>query len=184
MKVVNKDGLTFEIRSLAKDDVSQLSTYFINLSDVSKNRYGPHPLTAEYAQYLCTTQQLLDEKVIRLVITNHHLQIIGYFILDSNVVMDDAHRYEQQGFNLYDGLYLFLAPSIADEYQNQGIASRVMPKVIALAKKYDAKKLILMGGTQLNNEVAVNYYQNVGFIALSKFQTEVANVDMYMPLTN
>jgi len=165
-------------------DAKQLSAYFLNLSDASKRRYGPHPLTAQHAQYVCTTEQLLNDKIIRLVITNGEQDIIGYIILDSNIVQEDALRYEQQGFNLLDGLHFFLAPSIADNYQNQGIASRVMPMLIELAIERGTHRLILMGGTQLSNKVAVSYYEKVGFVRLDEFQTDVANVDMYMMLTD
>ena len=182
MQIVSKEGQTLKIRELSLDDGSQLSDYFFGLSGASKKRYGPHPLTKEYAQYLCKPEQLLNEKIIRLVITNEQLEIIGYIILDSNVVLDDVRRYEQQGLNLLDGLHFFLAPSIADNYQNQGIASRVMPMLIELARKCGVHRLVLMGGTQLSNKIAVNYYEKVGFIRLDEFQTEVANVDMYMPL--
>jgi len=182
MEVVSKQDQVFTVRELIAADAKQLSDYFLNLSAASKKRYGPHPLTTKYAHYLCQSKQLQNNSIIRLVIINEQLIIVGYIILDANVVKEDALRYESQSINLYKGSHYFLAPSIADNYQNQGIASRIMPVVTKLAKSRGAQSLVLMGGTQLSNKVAVSYYQKTGFIALKEFQTDVTNIDMYLPL--
>ena len=58
-----------------------------------------------------------------------------------------------------------------------------MPHVIKMAQTSKISSIVLMGGTQKSNRQAVRFYQKNGFIELGEFQTDVANIDMYLPIT-
>jgi diamine N-acetyltransferase len=167
-----------ELRSLRADDTERLSAYFAGLSAATQSRYQPHPLTAAMAVQLC---QSTSDPTHRLVLTSADT-IIGYFVLETTVRSDDRARYAGYGVTLEDGLDLLFAPSVADAWQNRGLASLAMPPVIALATATGARSLVLMGGTQASNARAIRFYEKSGFVRHGGYQTDQWNHDMRLPL--
>ena len=55
----------YQLRPLKSEDSQQLGQYFEQLSDETKGRFGPHPLTAAYARQLC---EAADAACHRLVL--------------------------------------------------------------------------------------------------------------------
>jgi GNAT superfamily N-acetyltransferase len=92
------------------------------------------------------------------------------------------NRYREQGIDLSKGKHPMFAPSIADDYQNTGLASLAMPAIIKAAKELGAKSLVLMGGTQATNKRAITFYEKFGFKHVCDFETKVLNYDMQMLL--
>lgn len=56
--VTGKDGIHYIFQKLAKTDVVLFSQYFASLSEGTKSRFAPHPLTDEYAVMLCQLHQI------------------------------------------------------------------------------------------------------------------------------
>jgi RimJ/RimL family protein N-acetyltransferase len=176
VKISGQDGTQYTFRKLEQADSALLTTYFLALSKETQSRFGPHPLTAEYAKKLCDLPQDSADRFILL--TENQDQIIGYFIVEYGGAPDEAKRYQAQGIDLDPKLDPIFAPSMADAYQNKGLASRVMPLIIGAAKEKYARSLVLMGGTQETNHRAIAFYEKFGFKRYGRFQTDMFNYDM------
>ena len=77
------------------------------------------------------------------------------------------------------------APCIADKYQNKGIAGKSMKYILDFAKNQNLRSLILMGGTQEPNKLAINFYKKFGFKEYGRFYTannNLNNIDMMLEL--
>ena len=171
------DAIT--LRSLRADDAAALAAYFDGLSAETTRRFQPHPLTRAMALTLCAS---LPSPTVRLVLEHRSRMIIGYFILDPVPLVDDAARYAAQGVPLEPGRDWMFAPSVADDWQDQGLATLAMPHLLAIARTGGARSLVLMGGTQATNARAIRFYEKVGFLRCGGYQTEVWNHDMRLPL--
>lgn len=166
------------MRLLNKEDSAALTAYFESLGAESKKRFQPHPLTAELAQALCESP---ETGVLRFVV-EHSNRIIAYFILDPRMSRHEAGRFSEFGIELESGKDYLFAPSVADEFQNTGIASKAMPHLLATAKAAGARSLVLMGGTQATNPRAIAFYEKFGFQKFGGYQTEVFNHDMRLSM--
>ena len=174
-----KDGRVFILRQLNQQDAAPLGAFFSGLSEVSRSRFGPHPLTVEYAQQLC--EQLASDSAQRWIISDDRL-VVGYFIFERKILEPEYQRYYVQGVSLQAELDVILAPCIADDYQNAGLAMAAMQPLMAEFKRQGARSLVLMGGTQQSNHRARHFYQRCGFVEYGGFQTDVYNIDMRLSL--
>ena len=166
------------LRSLRADDGGALAAYFAALSPESKRRFQPHPLTATVAEELCAAA---SSTALRLVIDRTG-KIIGYFIFETVMSVHEATRYRPFGHALETGKDFLFAPSMADAFQNQGLASRAMPHLLGLARQSGARSVVLMGGTQATNARAIAFYEKFGFQRFGGYQTEIYNHDMRLEL--
>lgn len=162
------------LRSLRGDDSAALGAYFDALSTESKSCFRPHPLTPAAAGDVCAAGQ---STTLRLVIEKAG-GIIAYFIVEPEVPVHEAARYRAAGIELESGKDYLFAPSVADAYQDRGIASLAMPHLMRLAREAGARSLVLMGGTQATNARALAFYEKFGFERHGGYQTEVYNHDM------
>ena len=166
------DGLV--LRPLRREDAPALSSYFDALTPESRRRFQPHPLTPEAARNLCSIE---DSATLRLVIESAG-KIIAYFILEPVVSVHEAERYSRFGIALKSGKDYRFAPSVADDFQNKGVASLAMTHLVNLARESGVRSFVLMGGTQATNARAIAFYEKFGFKRFGGYQTEVFNHDM------
>lgn len=172
----DEHGVGYIFRELEKTDVDLLAGYFLGLSEETRSKYGPHPFTAEHARVLCNLPKDTADRYI--VITQDQAEIIGYFIVEYADAPSEAKRYKSQGIDLVPKLDPLFAPSMADAYQNRGLASLVMPLIVDVVKKGGARSLVLMGGTLETNSRAIAFYEKSGFRRHGGFQTHIYNYDM------
>jgi RimJ/RimL family protein N-acetyltransferase len=169
----------FVFRALKKNDAEILGAFFESLSQQTRAKFGPHPLTAAHAQSsLCENVGM--DKVSRFVIVSAK-DIVGYFIVDFNDYPHERARYLSYGINLDFSVDPVFAPCIHDQYQSQGLASLAMQALLQNLSKTAIRSLVLMGGTQLPNLVARNFYKKFDFQELGEFYTKhngLNNVDM------
>ncbi|MFT7561706.1 MAG: GNAT superfamily N-acetyltransferase [Flavobacteriales bacterium] len=180
--VVSKNNEEFTFRKLCRSDGLILGEFFSGLSDATKSKFGPHALTIEYANKLC--QFFDDNSVQRFVVADKNM-IVGYFILNFNPFRNEAYRYQKVGVVLDPNLDPVFAPCIADKYQNSGIASRSMQKIIETTKRLKLRRIVLMGGTQEPNLLARAFYRKAGFKEYANFYTDhnqLNNVDMMLEI--
>ncbi len=180
MIITAKNGTEFQFRALSKTDVRLLGNYFESLSAESRSRFAPHPLTHEHAHYLCFLEN--DSAKRYVVLPEQEDEIAGYFILDSRQSAHEVERYQAVGIDLSSGLHLLFAPSVADKYQNAGIASAAMPLLLQTAADLGADSVVLLGGTQSTNPTAIALYQKFGFQYVTSYWTDIENYDMYKRL--
>lgn len=178
-QITSKNGEEFLFRRLTENDSSNLARYFENLSAETRKKFQPHPLTKNYAIYLCHKSL---ENAIRYVISDEEKNIHGYFILDFDIVEHEAERYHSYGIELKDGSDAFFAPSVADNLQNTGLASQSMEIIIDLLKGESVNRLVLLGGTREDNPTALSFYEKFGFEKVGGYQTDIWNFDMQLSI--
>jgi GNAT superfamily N-acetyltransferase len=179
---ITKNNNTYTLRPITVRDSNALGEYFVRLSDETKRRFQPHPLTNEQAAQLCAEQGATpDETALRLILLSDET-VIGYFILESTMSVHEASRYAAHGIELVSQKDVLFAPSILDEYQNLGLASLVMPHLLSFVKANNARSLVLMGGTQSTNPRAIAFYEKFGFEKFGGYETEIFNHDMRLIL--
>lgn len=232
MIILGKNSARMKLRAITRDDGRALGEYFASLSEDTRRRFGPHPLSTDYAEALCTSEEnlyatvpnleeaseMLGRQAVRLVLeslenplnkapnedqetstnpenlgeakafeTNFSqgrpLSLGGYFILEPRPASEEIERFAKVDIDIARGKHLRFAPSIADRYQNSGFASKVMVEVIEMAKNAGAHSIVLMGGTQSTNTLAVAFYKKFGFRHVTSYWTDIENYDMYLPLS-
>jgi diamine N-acetyltransferase len=180
-----RSGDPITVRLVAPTDVVLLGRYFEDLSAETRRRYGPHPLTRAEAENLCG-QGLSGGKLRLIALANNGAgrdqEVIAYFILDLVIPEVEMERYRDYGILLDPRLTCRLAPSVADAYQDQGVGSAVLPKVLDLARRLGYRQMILFGGTQATNHRAIHFYQKFGFQTTGEFATDILNFDMIRSL--
>jgi GNAT superfamily N-acetyltransferase len=185
--LVTASGLVLTFRPITPQDHLILGEYFLNLSETTRNLYGPHPFDQATANKLCAEINYAD--TIRLIATipNATLEkVIAYFFLQLGVPTAEIERYAQMNIALDPQADCLVAPSVADAYQNQGVGSPLMRHVFDVARKLGRKHIVLMGGVYVTNERAVHYYQKAGFRTVGTFIAPWASgresYDMFLEL--
>jgi len=181
-QITLRDGRTAIVRPLQPTDAGPLTTFFLNLSEETRRRYGPHPFDQATAEHLCAT---INERTIRFVAVLNdgtpEAEIIGYMILTREIGDADRRRY---GKRLDLESCASFAPVIADVYQNQGIGFQMAQHVLRCAQKLGLRQVILMGGVQATNERARHFYRKLGFRQVGSFLTlhprRLLNYDMIL----
>ena len=179
MDITAKNGEKFEFRELVESDSEILGNFFVGLSDDTRSKFGPHPLTESYAmETLCKRSG--SDNVSRFVVASNE-KIVGYFIVDFNEYPHERERYASSGVDLDFNIDPVFAPCITDHYQSQGIASQAMIVMLRLLKNKGVRSLVLMGGTQAPNRQAVDFYKKFNFTVCGEFYTDhngLNNLDM------
>jgi RimJ/RimL family protein N-acetyltransferase len=175
-----RDGRQVTIRPLEAGDVELLTDFFLGLSERTRSRYGPHPFDRATAEKMCSS--IDNNQTIRFVavLPGECLpQIVGYIILSREIWGGDRERYKD--LISFDDTACF-APAIADALQGQGLGSQMGRHVLASACKLGLKRVILMGGVMVENDIARHVYYKLGFRQLGEFIThqrgDVHNYDM------
>jgi GNAT superfamily N-acetyltransferase len=178
-----RSGQEILMRPLRADDAARLWGYFCRLSEQSRARYGPHSFDQPTADQICAT---LDHgALLRLVGTIPDAggeRIIAYMLLKMDVLEDDQRRYTALGIPLDPDTDCTLAPSVADEYQNQGIGSLMLRHIIQVAPRLGRRRIVLWAGVQATNDRAVHYYSRWGFRKVGEFTNGKNNYDMILDL--
>jgi GNAT superfamily N-acetyltransferase len=174
------------MRPLRPDDEAALTRYFLGLSPATKRVYGPHAFDRETAVRLC--RECDNSRVLRMLATvpdpADGERVVGYFILVFGVGADDEARYTALGIHLDSDRDCTLAPSVADDFQNHGLGSRLFAHVRETAVLVGRPRMILMGGVRADNPRAVHFYRKHGFRQVGEFPAGgVNNFDMILDLT-
>lgn len=168
----------YALRTISVGDELPLAEYFASLSEDTKRRFQPHPLTAESAAEIARSPLGTSIRTILL----DGAKVIGYFILETAMSPHEAGRFAAHGIGLVSGKDVLFAPSMLDDYQNKGLASEVMPILIDFLKRKNFRSLVLMGGTQETNSRAIAFYEKFGFVKFGGYHTEMFNHDMRLIL--
>jgi ribosomal protein S18 acetylase RimI-like enzyme len=179
MKIQDRAGNAYDMRKLQNSDALALGNYFENLSPETKSRFGPHPLNHKSAYDICHGEK---DTAHRFIVLTSSGTIVAYLILEFGMIDHEKQRYMNYGIQLEEGKDLFFAPSVLDAYQNKGLASAVLTELTAYARNAGAMSLVLLGGTQESNLLALGFYTKFGFQPLGGYQTEMFNIDMRLIL--
>jgi GNAT superfamily N-acetyltransferase len=182
--VALRTGQQATLRPLQPDDAVRLGAYSAGLSAETRARWGLHPVDQAAADALCATLDPAD--ILRMVATVAHEgeeRIIAYFLLKHGVLDRDRQRYESLGIPLDMATDSTLAPSVADDYQNQGVGTLMMRHVLRAAALLGRRRVVLWGGVQATNARAIHFYTKSGFVKVGEFYTDKNNHDMILNLS-
>jgi len=172
-------GTSVRSRLLRPDDGAMLASYFEGLSERTRALYGPHSLDRATAQEVCATLDPADTlRCVGLVNEGGRERIISYLLVKLGMWESDGRRYAALGIRLDPSECGALAPSVADDYQNQGVASAMMPHLLAMARSVGVRRLVLWGGVFADNHLAQGFYRKWGFARVGEFGTSVLSYDM------
>lgn len=192
-------GKTFRFRIFRREDAEKLGSYFEGLSEATRRLYAPHAFTREEARRLCET---LDYgQIMRFIVEldsdaaddhahghgDEKRDIVAYAILGMGFLKHDEAHYMSYGFDLDNSLVCTLAPSVGDAWQNNGLGSAMIDKIIAVARQLGMRWIVLWGGTQARNRRAIHFYEKFGFRKVGEFESKsneetIDNHDMILEL--
>lgn len=164
------------IRPLEQGDLPGLEYYLQGLGPLTRSRFGPHGYD------LPSLRQFYSYDIHRACIATYDNRIVGYAILRKGYLEHDRQRLEGYGLILNQETDGCFAPSLADDWQGRGIGNRMLVFLLALARQMGLKRLILWGGVQAGNELALKYYLKNGFKELGRFEYFGENIDMVLEL--
>ena len=81
-------------------------------------------------------------------------RIIAYMLLKLGVLDSDRQRFAQLGIPLNPDTDSTLAPSVADDYQNQGVGSILLKHLLQAARHLGRRRVVLWGGVQATSSLA------------------------------
>jgi diamine N-acetyltransferase len=178
-----RSGAPVTLRPMRAGDAARFGEYLGGLSEQTRARYGPHPFDPATAARICATLDPTD--ILRLVATipvDGGERIIAYVLLKLGVLEEDRRRYEELGIRLDPDTDCTLAPSVADDHQNQGVGSLMMRHLLGVTRKLGRRRIVLWLGVQATNDRAVHFYSKWGFRKVGEFYTDKNNYDMILDL--
>ncbi len=175
-----KDNRIVNIRLLQQQDAELLYNYLHNLSAESCSRFGPHPFDTE--SIFNIGNNLLKDDVQRYIALKDE-QIIPYMLLKKGTIKADANRYAQRNTFFDETTAFTYAPSVADDYQNSGLGSKMFAVILQYLKQQRCSHIVLWGGVQATNIRAVQFYEKLGFKKIANFwHDNKDNIDMLLNL--
>jgi GNAT superfamily N-acetyltransferase len=180
METTNDDfkNARITVRRLNSDDAGSVYAYLLGLSPQSKKRFGPHPFDLE-----AVTAALSDTGSITAygAYTEEPNDLISYVLIRHGYNWFDKDRYNTYGIDLSEASDCTFAPSVADAWQNRKIGSRVFNLILNDLPSH-FKRMILWGGVQADNAIAVTFYRRKDFQLLGEFEHNGKNYDMMLTL--
>lgn len=146
-------------------DLDNILLYLLHLSAATKQRFEPHPFTLEALQQFYHHPDYTGW----LMIENNSTYIIGYAIIKKGYLEHDYTRlnaYQIMPNRQSDATY---APSLADDWQGKGVGQQLWTMIRAFLQSENITRVILWGGVQADNKLAVNYYKRNGFYQIGTF---------------
>lgn len=177
MKEYSLNKSLIQFSSFDSSQSVRLITYFNNLSQQSKSRFGPHPFNGESIAELAGN----TEKYKMYVAVNpDDNSIVAYAIVLVGWLESDAPRLLSYGLIPQKGDCTF-APSVADSWQSRGVGSDFFRFILDDLKTFfQLERIILWGGVQSSNHKAVGFYKKHGFTVLGEFEHNGGNFDMLL----
>lgn len=175
MIIKTKNNKQVVFRRLNIADLDLLYVYLLNLSNISKKRFGPHPFDKHAIFEFYHNSDLHIGYVGIDLITN---EIIAYSIIKKGYLEHDNFRLQSYGLTLNNTTDCTFAPSVADNWQNYGIGYNMFSFILSDLKNTEIKRIILWGGVQKDNQTAINYYLRNNFKILGQFTYNGENYDM------
>jgi diamine N-acetyltransferase len=109
--------------------------------------------------------------------------IIAYMLFKQGMLYWDEKRYTERGQHFNYSTTVTYAPSVADDFQNTGLGSRMYQQIENELKRKGIQHIVLWGGVQSGNERAVSFYKKFGYQVMGSFWFEEKdNLDMMKQL--
>ncbi len=179
----NPESVTFPItlaggdsevlRPLLPNDVNKLGNFLLGLSEETKRNIISADGYLPPAEELCEAINKYDK--LRFVVetkprlSSEDERIIGLMEFSFDIPEGDIERYKNAGITLDQKTDCRFGPTIADDYQNKGLGSRLFPYITQIARRFGKERIILWGGVLKDNQRAIHYYEKHGFKAVGTF---------------
>ncbi|MGB1288070.1 MAG: GNAT family N-acetyltransferase [Aggregatilineales bacterium] len=169
-------------RPLVYTDVAALTAFFEAFSDEMRHFTGYKRDALKTAQAHCDAIARYDK--LRFVLETDAKQIVGLLEFSFALPGGDRERYDRNGIILDSETDCRFGPVLADDYQDKGVGSQVMPVIKDIARKFGKSRIILWGGVLVENVRAIHFYEKHGFQHVGKFinQTGDDSLDMILDL--
>jgi ribosomal protein S18 acetylase RimI-like enzyme len=174
MQIEAKNKQQVFLRRLNSNDLDNLFDYLQKLSTETKKRFGPH----KFDRQSIIDFYDLKTNIGYIALTIDTNEIIAYSIIKIGYLKHDSSRLQSYGIILDNNTDSTFAPSVADLWQSCGIGKKLFQFILLDLSKTEVKRIILWGGVQMDNEIAVNYYNKNGFKTLGQFAYNGENYDM------
>lgn len=175
MIIQAKNNRQVLVRKLTTDDIDKLSEYLQHLSPDTVKRFGPHGFDKQSVSALYQNPDEYSGYIAQDLETS---AIIAYSIIKTGFLEHDRYRLQSYGLTLNHKTDCTFAPSVADDWQSQGVGNGLFQFILSDLKNRGIKRIILWGGVQSDNLKAVTYYLKNGFIKLGQFEYNGSNDDM------
>jgi GNAT superfamily N-acetyltransferase len=157
-------------RPLMPEDDVRLAQFLKDLSPLTRrfSTFSGYDLTA--AREMCEAINRYDK--LRLVVqgpAEPSGRLIALFEFSFAITTADQQRFRAYGINLDARTDCRFGPTIADEYQNQGLGNLLFPHIVDIARRFGQTRVILWGGVFARNGRAIRYYEKNGFRRLGVF---------------
>ena len=159
------------MRPLKPTDTQALARFLERLTPETRrlSTFEGYDLTA--AQGLCQSINRYDK--LRFVIEpQSSKRIVGLLEFSFDIPETDYKRFGETGTQLDAETDCRFGPTLADDYQDRGLGSRVFPHIVEIARKFGKKRIILWGGVLKDNERAIHYYKKQGFALAGVFRDQ------------
>lgn len=176
-------GENITLRPLQANDVDQLARFLSGLSEETRrlSTFGGYDINE--ARVLCDAINKYDK--LRLVVEDiSSQQIVGCMEFSFDLPEGDLERFRTAGYSLNPETDCRFGPTLADDYQSQGLGSKLIPFVIDIAKRFGKRRMILWGGVLKDNVRAIKFYEKFGFRSAGEFlDGDLTKLDMILDLS-
>jgi len=167
------------LQKLVPEDFDRLIDYLQLLGTDTIRRFGPHRFDKKSLVELYENADTYTGYIAQDIKT---LQILAYSIIKVGYLEHDSFRLLSYGLVPDNRTDCTFAPSVADQFQGQGIGNSLFKVMLCDLKAKGIKRIILWGGVQADNYKAVNYYIKNGFRTLGQFEYNGLNYDMILEI--
>lgn len=181
------NGTETTLRPLESNDVDKLSNFLDGLSKETTRLIIAPDSKLPSAKELCDAINKYDKLrfVLETSSNSNSSKVIGLIEYSFGIPERDIERFTAAGYKLNEKTDCRFGPTLADEYQGQGVGDRLFPYVIKIAKKFGKNRIILWGGVLMDNKRAVRYYTKHGFETVGEFSDSGDRMlDMILDISN
>ena len=104
--------------------------------------------------------------------------ILAYAVVRKGYLDHERERLALYGWQCDEQADCSYAPSVADAWQGRGLGSRLLDRVRKELRHQGIRRMVLWGGVQATNLLALTYYKKHGFRELGRFEWNGSNIDM------
>ncbi|MER5481451.1 GNAT family N-acetyltransferase [Streptomyces sp. NPDC002734] len=180
-RVRARDGTEFVLRPLTHGDAENLAGFLAALSSASRRFSTFDGYDLATARELCDAIARYDK--LRLVLEDAASgRIVGLPEFSLALTPADVARYREAGVRLTGTTDCRFGLTLADDFQDRGLGTLVLPLVEEVARRLGRTRIILWGGVRADNPRAIRYYEKNGFRTVGAFAEADGSLSLDMML--
>ena len=177
------DAETIILRPLEHNDINSLAGFLDGLSAQTRSYFGLNSYDEAEAREMCDSISKYDK--LRFIAEEESTnQVIALFQFSFDFPDRVIELFMKNNLSLYPQTDCRIGPCISDQYQNQGLGSRLFPYLKNIARQFEQKRMLLWGGVQAKNKRAISFYTKHGFRKLMEYKDnqDQSIIDMVLEL--